>query len=81
MGTININRAKNVKYKFAKILLGNKDDLDFEMTKVVLTSDASQYAQQKNLPFLETSARDNKNVENVFQITKLALKRRLTMQK
>ncbi|CAF0891798.1 unnamed protein product [Didymodactylos carnosus] len=65
-----------------KILVGNKDDSDFEMTKVVLTSDASQYAQQKNLPFFETSARDNKNVENVFhEITKLALKRRLTMQK
>ncbi|CAF3012391.1 unnamed protein product, partial [Rotaria sp. Silwood2] len=62
-----------------KILVGNKDDDDNEMGKVVLTSDARAYAEQKNLPFFETSAKDNKNTGLAFnEITRLALKRRLT---
>ena len=61
-----------------KILVGNKDDNDNEVGKVVLTSDARAYAEQKNLPFFETSAKDNKNIAQVFnEITRLALKRRL----
>jgi len=61
-----------------KILVGNKDDNDNEIGKVVLTSDASAYAEQKNLPFFETSAKDNKNIVEAFnEITRLALKRRL----
>ncbi len=44
-----------------KTLVGNKDDNDNEIGKVVLTSDASAYAEQKNLPFFETSAKDNMN--------------------
>ncbi|CAF0893920.1 unnamed protein product [Rotaria sordida] len=62
-----------------KILVGNKDDDDNEMGKVVLTSDARAYAEQKNLPFFETSAKDNKNISLAFnEITRLALKRRLS---
>ncbi len=61
-----------------KILVGNKDDNDNEIGKVVLTSDARAYAEQKNLPFFETSAKDNKNIVEAFnEITRLALKRRL----
>ena len=61
-----------------KILVGNKDDVDNEAGKVVLTADAQAYAEQKNLPFFETSAKDNKNIAQAFQeITRLALKRRL----
>jgi GTPase SAR1 family protein len=61
-----------------KILVGNKDDNDNEIGKVVLTTDASAYAEQKNLPFFETSAKDNKNIVEAFnEITSLALKRRL----
>lgn len=61
-----------------KILVGNKDDTDNETGKVVLTTDASAYAEQKNLPFFETSAKDNKNIAEAFhEITRLALKRRL----
>lgn len=62
-----------------KILVGNKDDVDKEATKVVVTADARAYAEQKNLPFFETSAKDNKNIAEAFnEITKLALKRRLS---
>jgi GTPase SAR1 family protein len=61
-----------------KILVGNKDDDENETGKVVLTSDASEYAEHKNLPFFETSAKDNKNITEAFnEITRLALKRRL----
>lgn len=62
-----------------KILVGNKDDTENESGKVVLTSDAQAYAEQKTLPFFETSAKDNKNIREAFhEITRLALKRRLT---
>ncbi|CAF0723256.1 unnamed protein product [Adineta steineri] len=61
-----------------KILVGNKDDNDNEAGKVVLTSDARAYAEQKGLPFFETSAKDSKNIAEAFnEITSLALKRRL----
>lgn len=61
-----------------KILVGNKDDLDGEGGKVVLSSDARAYAEQKELPFFETSAKDNKNIVEAFnEITRLALRRRL----
>ena len=62
-----------------KILVGNKDDNDSEISKVVLTADAQAYAQQKNLSFFETSAKDNKNIAEAFhEITRLALQRRLS---
>ena len=58
-----------------KILLVNTYDNDNEF---VLTSDARAYAEQKGLPFFETSAKDNKNIAEAFnEITRLALKRRL----
>lgn len=66
----------------AKILVGNKDDYlssDEKLSqKVVSTADAQQYAQQMNLTFFETSARDNKNVSEAFYaLTRLALQHRL----
>jgi GTPase SAR1 family protein len=63
----------------AKVLIGNKDDIDGNPAdKVVSTSDAQQYAAQMNLTFLETSAKDNKNVDEAFYaVTRLALRHRL----
>jgi Ras-related protein Rab-35 len=48
------------------------------MEKVVSTSDAEQYARQMNLTFFETSAKDNKNVDQAFYaVTRIALQQRL----
>lgn len=44
-------------------LVGNKDDEPER--KVVPTSDAQKFAQQIDIPFFETSAKENKNVEEV----------------
>ena len=66
----------------AKVLVGNKDDNPSpdgtQPEKVVSTADAKQYAQQMNLAFFETSAKDNKNVDAAFYaVTRLALQQRL----
>jgi len=42
--------------------VGNKDDND---RKVVSPSDARRLADQVGIPFFETSAKENKNVEEV----------------
>ncbi|CAF2511194.1 unnamed protein product [Rotaria sp. Silwood2] len=61
-----------------KILVGNKDDSNNKVNKVVPTSDAHQYAEQNNLSFFEISVKDNRNITEVFdEIARLALKRRL----
>lgn len=65
-----------------KVLVGNKADNPSsdgeQLQKVVSTADAEQYAQQMNLTFFETSARDNKNVQETFYaLTRLALEHRL----
>jgi Ras-related protein Rab-35 len=66
----------------AKVLIGNKDDNpssdEDALQKIVSTTDAQQYAQQMNLTFFETSAKDNKNVSEAFHaVTRLALASRL----
>lgn len=47
------------------ILVGNKDD--DPSRKVVLTQDAKQFAEQIGIQLFETSAKENKNVEEVSQ--------------
>ncbi|XP_061162861.1 ras-related protein Rab-35-like [Saccostrea echinata] len=55
-----------------RILVGNKDD-DSDR-KVVLTQDAQRFADQMGIQLFETSAKENKNVEEMFlAITKLVL--------
>ncbi|KFM77572.1 Ras-related protein Rab-35, partial [Stegodyphus mimosarum] len=55
-----------------KILVGNKND-DPER-KVVLTEDAQSFAEQMKIKLFETSAKENINVEEMFnEITKMVL--------
>ena len=49
-----------------RILVGNKDDNSLAPgQKVVSTADARAFAQEIGVEFFETSAKDNKNVEEV----------------
>ena len=45
-------------------LVGNKDDCPDR--KVVETADARRFAEQMGIKLFETSAKDNKNVEEVW---------------
>lgn len=47
-------------------IVGNKDD-DPDR-KVVLTQDAQRFAEQMGIQLYETSAKENKNVEEVSRI-------------
>ncbi|EIM21402.1 GTP-binding protein ypt1 [Wallemia mellicola CBS 633.66] len=47
-----------------KLLVGNKNDL--ESKKSVEFNVAKEFAEQLNIPFLETSAKDSTNVEQAF---------------
>lgn len=56
-----------------RILVGNKND--DPSSKVVLTKDAQGVAQLMNMPLFETSAKENINVEEMFNaITRMVLK-------
>jgi GTPase SAR1 family protein len=59
-----------------KILVGNKDDNNNEINKVISTRDVCEYAEQNHLTFFETSVKDNKNITEVFnEIARLTLER------
>lgn len=63
-----------------RILVGNKDD-DPDR-KVVVTDDAQTFAQQMGIQLFETSAKENKNVEEMFlAITKQVLQTKKEQQK
>ena len=53
-----------------KLLVGNKCDLTNK--KVVDYTSAKEYADQLGIPFLETSAKNATNVEQVFTVENLA---------
>jgi len=56
-----------------RILVGNKND--DPNRKVVLTEDAQRFAQQMGIQLFETSAKDNINVEEMFNsITRMVLR-------
>jgi len=55
-----------------KVLVGNKDDCP--ELKVVEKGDAQRFAEQMGVQLFETSAKENQNIEEVFNcITKLVL--------
>lgn len=51
--------------------VGNKDD-DSDR-KVVLTQDAQRFAEQMGIQLFETSAKENKNVEEVSAFIQIAI--------
>ncbi|ESO00650.1 hypothetical protein HELRODRAFT_82945 [Helobdella robusta] len=62
-----------------RILVGNKDDNPDK--KVVSTEDAQAFADQIGIKLFETSAKDNKNVEEMFMaITELVLRSKKEQQ-
>lgn len=67
----------------AIVLVGNKDDVaPGDDSKVVSTEEAQAYARQMSLPFFESSAKDNKNVDVVFQtVTRMALQHQLEVRR
>ena len=59
--------------------VGNKDD--DPSSKVVLTRDAQYVAELNHLQLFETSAKDNKNVEEMFNaITRMVLRSKKDQQ-
>eukprot|EP01114_Cavostelium_apophysatum_P010247 TRINITY_DN23759_c0_g1_i1.p1 TRINITY_DN23759_c0_g1~~TRINITY_DN23759_c0_g1_i1.p1 ORF type:complete len:206 (-),score=25.49 TRINITY_DN23759_c0_g1_i1:28-645(-) len=59
-----------------RIIVGNKVDL--EKKRVVSTEEAKKFADANRLPFLETSAVDNTNVEDLFRCIAKEIKVRIS---
>lgn len=56
---------ENVDYNIVIMLIGNKSDL--KHLRAVKTDEASSYAEQRNMAYMETSALDSTNVDLAFQ--------------
>ena len=56
--------SRHSRENVPRILVGNKSDLDDRRS--VEQSEAKEYADEMGIPYLETSAKDLKNVENAF---------------
>ncbi|XP_055357745.1 ras-related protein Rab-35-like [Paramacrobiotus metropolitanus] len=88
----NLNSFKNCRYfvedveKFCdddvvRILVGNKDDSD-DSLKVVSSQRAHDYAVSIGFKFLETSAKDNRNVFELFtKVAQLCFARQMQMER
>jgi len=75
---VNESGLKNV----AKILVGNKLDLENENERIVLKKDGENYANDHNMKFIETSASKSCNVEEAFiLLVKKILEKRNNPQK
>lgn len=56
---------KNGNEGVPKIIVGNKSDLEDQ--RLISTEDGRSFAQEKQIPFIETSAKDGQNVQELFQ--------------
>ena len=63
-GWVNLAHSNSEAYVLS-FLVGNKTDLEKE--RKVSTNEAEEFAKKKELFFLETSAKDNNNIEKMFQ--------------
>ena len=60
-----LNECKtNGNSEMTLILVGNKSDLS--LSRVISTEEANNFAQANNMLFVETSAKDNSNIDTVF---------------
>lgn len=59
-----IEIEKNASKNVYKILVGNKSDLESE--RKVTYEQGSEFAAQYGMKFIETSAKDSKNVQEAF---------------
>lgn len=64
LGNFTANFALFINLTICVFIVGNKDDMPDR--KVVLTEDAQRFASQMGIQLFETSAKDNKNVEEMF---------------
>ncbi|OQV17150.1 hypothetical protein BV898_08730 [Hypsibius exemplaris] len=61
---------------FVRVLVGNKDD-DDQSRKAVASYHGADFAKSIGYEFIETSAKDNRNVEQLFRrVAELCLERR-----
>eukprot|EP01101_Sappina_pedata_P000816 TRINITY_DN10996_c0_g1_i1.p1 TRINITY_DN10996_c0_g1~~TRINITY_DN10996_c0_g1_i1.p1 ORF type:complete len:219 (-),score=58.17 TRINITY_DN10996_c0_g1_i1:89-745(-) len=58
-----------------KLLIGNK--LDLEEQRAIQTADATAFAQENSMLFIEASAKDSTNVHNAFVALASAIKERI----
>ena len=66
---------------FPFMVVGNKLDIADE-ERVVETATAQEYCDNEGMSFIETSAKDNTNVEEAFRVLATeAIKRQAAMQK
>jgi len=57
-----------------RLLVGNKSDLSEK--RIVSTEEGQALANQHGVPFIETSAKDNQNVENLFTQMAIAMQKK-----
>lgn len=66
---------KNASDNISRILVGNKCDL--ESKRAVTTEEGQELADHYNIRFMETSAKDNKNVDKAFTLMTREIKNRV----
>ena len=73
MGEVEKHASDNI----SRILVGNKSDM--EDARQVSTDEGKEQAEHYNVRFLETSAKDCKNVEEAFTIMTREIKSRVAI--
>ena len=68
---------KHASDNLSRILVGNKCDL--ESQRAVSIEEGQELAEHYNVRFLETSARDSKNVEQAFTLMTREIKNRVAV--
>ena len=68
---------KHASDNISRILVGNKSDM--EDSRQVSTEEGKEQAEHYNVRFLETSAKDCKNVEEAFTIMTREIKSRVAI--